>query len=426
MSAPTAPRGGLLLGIAMGLGNALSYLFVVVLTHAFGPDQFGAYTSLSTIGIVLAIPAGAFQVIIGRRWNDPAGRTSGLAAATGTGLVLTLATASAAPLLDDVLHLDALMPTFMMSLMLLPMTVTGAFQGLLLGSERLPRLAALYIVTAGTRLVAAFFCAALHASVAQVFGATAVASLLAACFGWWCCRDLLPRAAPHSRSLLLEMARSNSTLAAFTAMTNVDVVLVRHFLDGHTSGGYGLASTFARAMCWGTQFVALLIVPRMATSATRDQDVSPDGPRASSNPPPSGSDTLWRAAGLVVGIGALATGAVALMSNWLVTFIGGQGFSGYGGLVVACLGLGTLWALAQLWLFSEMAGDNAVLGTVTWAMVAVEAVVGWVWLHDSTGQVIALAATCAAVVVMVGAWRTRAHPVSQIEDESVLLVTDRT
>lgn len=383
LEAARTARGGVFLGLAMGIGNVLSYCFVLILTHAFDPASFGAYSALNTVGIVLVIPAGAFQVVIAGRWNDAAERTSGLLAAAGTGLVLTALTAGLSPGLSDVLHLGGPTPALGMALMLLPMTLTGAFQGILLGSDRLDRLAWLYIITAGTRLLAAVTCAGLHATVTQVFLATAAASVAAAAFGWWASRSELAATSRHSGSLLAEMARSNLTLAAFTALTNVDVVLVRHFLDAHTSGGYGLASTFGRAMCWGTQFIALLVVPRLA----------------------HGHGVLWRAAGLITGVGAAATLVAALCSRQIVGIVGGPGFASYGTLMVACIGLGTLWALAQLLLFSEMAGNSAALGALTWTMVIVELVLGWTCVHGSTFAIIALAAACSGTVVLAGAWR---------------------
>lgn len=396
---------GALLGVAMGVGNALSYVFVLVLTRALGTAGFGAYSALITLGIVLVIPAGAFQVIIARRWADEEARTSGLVAAAGTGIALTGLTCLLAAPIGDIFHLDGVAATVAMSLMLLPMTLTGAFQGMLLGAERLGRLSTLYVLTAATRLLGAFVCLAIDANVTQVFVAMAIAAWLTAAYGWWACRDLAATTRRHSPSLLAEMARSNSTLAAFTALTNVDVLLVRHFLDEHTSGGYGLASTFGRAMCWGTQFIALLVVPRLSRQ---------------------GSSMIWRAAALVVGIGAIAAAVVAIDADALVRLIGGTAFDGFGTLVLACIALGTLWALAQLWLFSQMADDDTTLGKVAWLAVAVELVVGWLWWHDSAEQIIGLAAGCAALVVLVGVVRTRRHAVTQLESEEDLLVTDRT
>lgn len=408
-------RGGVLLAVAMGLGNLLSYVFVLILTRALGPAGFGAYSALITLGIVLVIPAGALQVVIARRWAHPSLRSSGLALAARVGVALSVVTMLASPGVDALFHLGGLAPTIAMAFMLLPMTLTGSCQGVLLGSGAIARLAALYVVTAATRVAGAIGCATAGANVTEVFVVMALAAWCAAAFGWWASRDALIGVGAGSDGLAREMWRSNSTLAAFTALTNVDVVLVRHFLAPETSGAYGLASTFARAMCWGTQFLALLIVPRLAASSASE----PSGAR--------GARALWRAAGFVVALGA--TGCVVgslLDADAVVASVGGHAFDGNGSLVIACLALGTVWALAQLWLFSQMAGDDTRLGVLTWVMVAVELVVGWLWCHDSVWQVVTLAAACAGVVVVVGAWRSRSGRVTHVEDAEDLLVLDHT
>jgi len=416
-------RGGVVLAVAMGLGNLLSYVFVLILTRALGPAGFGAYSALITLGIVLVIPAGALQVVIARRWAHPSLRSSGLGLAVRVGVALSVATMLASPGVDALFHLGGFAPTIAMAFMLLPMTLTGAYQGVLLGSGAIARLAALYVVTAATRVAGALGCAVAGANVTEVFVVMALTAWCAAAFGVWASRDALVGVGAGSDGLAREMWRSNSTLAAFTALTNVDVVLVRHFLAPETSGAYGLASTFARAMCWGTQFLALLIVPRLAASS------------ASASPADSGANTrvtngtraLWRAAGFVVALGV--TGCVVgslLDADAVVASVGGHAFDGNGSLVIACLALGTVWALAQLWLFSQMAGDDTRLGMLTWVMVAMELVAGWLWWHDSVWQIVTLAAACAGVVVVAGAWRSRSRRVTHVEDAEDLLVLDHT
>lgn len=416
-------RGSVVLAVAMGLGNLLSYVFVLILTRALGPAAFGAYSALITLGIVLVIPAGALQVVIARRWAHPSLRSSGLGLAVRVGVALSVATMLASPGVDALFHLGGFAPTIAMAFMLLPMTLTGAYQGVLLGNGAIARLAALYVVTAATRVAGALGCAAAGANVTEVFVVMALAAWCAAAFGLWASRDALVGVGAGSDGLAREMWRSNSTLAAFTALTNVDVVLVRHFLAPETSGAYGLASTFARAMCWGTQFLALLIVPRLAASSA---SASPADAGASTRAT-NGTRALWRAAGFVIALGV--TGCVVgslLDADAVIASVGGHAFDGNGSLVIACLALGTVWALAQLWLFSQMAGDDTRLGMLTWVMVAVELVAGWLWWHDSVWQVVTLAAACAGVVVVAGAWRSRSRRVTHVEDAEDLLVLDHT
>lgn len=416
-------RGGVVLAVAMGLGNLLSYVFVLILTRALGPAGFGAYSALITLGIVLVIPAGALQVVIARRWAHPSLRSSGLGLAVRVGVALSVATMLASPGVDALFHLGGFEPTIAMAFMLLPMTLTGAYQGVLLGSGAIARLAALYVVTAATRVAGALGCAAAGANVTEVFVVMALTAWCAAAFGLWASRDALVGVGAGSDGLAREMWRSNSTLAAFTALTNVDVVLVRHFLAPETSGAYGLASTFARAMCWGTQFLALLIVPRLAALSASAAHADSGANTGATN----GTRALWRAAGFVVALGV--TGCVVgslLDADAVIASVGGHAFDGNGSLVIACLALGTVWALAQLWLFSQMAGDDTRLGMLTWVMVAVELVAGWLWWHDSVWQIVTLAAACAGVVVVAGAWRSRSTRVTHVEDAEDLLVLDHT
>lgn len=390
--APQARRGAsAALGIAMGLSNALSYFFVVILTRVLGPDAFGAYSAINTLGIVLVIPAGVFQVLVAGRWGQADRRTTGLVESFTVGAGLTVLTLAAAPLVTHLVHISSPWPVVAMSAMLIPMTMTGALGGVLLGSHRMGSLAALYIVTALTRLAAASVCAWLHASLTTVFVATAAASLLTLAAGLWLARvplgEVRRSATPRVRGMYGHVASACGTLAAFTALTNVDVIVARHFLTGPDSGGYGLASTFGRAMCWGTQFVALMVVPRIAASGAR---------------------LLWRAAAAIVTLGAGAGAVFACAPGVFVSLVGGAAYESYGPLALACLGLGTLWALVQLWLFSNMATSVRWLGAVTWAATAVELLVGWLWLHDSPAQVVTVAAVSAGVVVVAafaGTWR---------------------
>ena len=406
--AATSRRGEAGLGLAMGFGNALSYAFVLIVTRLLGPDAFGAYSAINTLGIVFVIPAGVLQVVVATRWGKGVNHTTGLRAAHLVGVGLTLLTALVAWPLQGLFHVASPLPILAMALMLWPMTVTGALGGVMLGSGRLGALSIQYLTTALTRVTAAWVCAVCGASLTQVFLATAAASAVTLAVGWWLIRDVV-RAHPSAsgagvgRDVLL----GSSSLAAFTALTNVDVVLARHFLSPEASGGYALASTFGRAMCWGTQFVALLIVPRIAQRA--GTTLSADGGAQA----PSRADIRVKACAFIIGIGALAAGVLAVNPEFFVQLAGGHAYRGYGMVVLGCVGLGTMWALVQLFLFSQMAQTSSWLGWLTWAVAVGEALVGWFVVHDSPAAIVGLA-TSGALIVVVSAvldmtWR-RTHP----------------
>lgn len=371
------------LGVAMGVANAVGYLVVLLLSRSLGASDFGGYSALSAYGVLLSIPAGAFQVIIARRiaMNRAGEVTSGLRATLLLSALATTITVVLAPVLAAAFHLSSLWAVVLLAAMLPGMLITGCLQGILLGSHRLPALASLYVVTAVTRLIAAFVAAAVHADVTGVMAAMLTANVLTVLVGGWLCRRELRALPTTGHALVREMLRSNSSLAAFIALTNVDVLLARHFLSPHESGGYALASTFARAIFWGTQFIALIVVPRMhRVDATR---------------------ALLRATSLVVLIGLTGFAIVAINPRFWVTAAGGPEYAEYGPLALACVLLGIAWALAQLWLFSEMSRGGAVLGALTWVVTAAQIAVIALWMHGSGAQ-IALVCGIGAAVIAVG------------------------
>lgn len=397
---------GALLGVCMGMANALGYLVVMLLSRPLGPGEFGGYTALSTYGVLLAIPAGVFQVVVARRLSgdDPEQPTSAIRPAVLTGIGCFVVTAALSPALTHWFHLPTNWAAVLLGGMLVPMMATGCFQGILLGRGRLRALSALYLVNALSRVVAAAACAVVGAGVAGVFAAMLVAGMATALVGAWLCRTDL-RALPRTARLAGELLRSNSTLAAYVALTNVDMLLARHFLSPHDSGGYALASTFARAMCWGTQFVALIIVPRMqGTRPTR---------------------TLLRASGVVAGIGVVGLAVVAISPDTWITLAGGADYQEFGDLALLCVVLGVAWALAQVWLFSEMGSNTGRLGTLTWAVVAAEIVAISARWHESAAQIVWVCMAGALVIAAAGLVRVvMRHQATALPDESVIVVAD--
>lgn len=401
---------GALLGIAMGLSNALGYLLVLLLSRTLGPADFGGYTALSTFGVLLAIPAGAFQVVIARRvaGEDQAELTTGLRLGTVVAIVLFAGTVLASGGLADLFNLATPWSAILMAAMLLPMTVTGCFQGILLGTHRLRALSLLYITTALMRLAAAVVATVAGFSVVQVFAVMLLAVLATAALGGYLCRAEIRSMGTGGTNLASELLRSNSSLAALISLTSIDVLLARHYLSPHDSGGYALASTFGRAICWGTQFIALILVPRM-----RGKDAS---------------RTLLRASALVLGIGLLGLVVVSLDPGFWVRIAGGGQYADYGHVAQACVVLGIAWALAQVWLFSEMGAGEHLLGILTWAAVVVEILAVALLWHGSAVQIVMVCTVCAMAVAVAGLVRAvgqHRRRVPALDRESALVAADR-
>lgn len=378
-----------LLGVAMGAANVMSYLFVALLSSTLGPADFGGFSALNTVGILCAMPAGAMQLVVARRQGEAARRdgraTSGAALSAVVGLVLATAVVLLAPALRDAFHLESAASAVWLGLTLVPMTITGAQQGVLLGQGRLGRLSVLYLVTAGTRVVAGAVAVLADLAVHEVFAATCTAAVLTWAAGTLLLRGLATPSGAGPREVLAELVRSNAALAALMALTSLDLLLARHLLTREESGAYALAALFGRVVFWGTQFVALSVVPVAAGSGAGRQR------------------TVRGAGAVVVVLGLLVALVCAVVPGLLVRVTGGAQYADAEPLLVWFAVVGTMWALVQLWLFAEIGAGRSALGWLTLAVVVVEVAAIWFVWHDSPGQVLLVAGLGAGVVAVVGA-----------------------
>lgn len=389
------PTTGLVLGLAMGLANVMGYVFVALVSATLGPADFGGFSALNTYGVLLAMPAGAFQVVVARRQTRVSRaddrQVTGLRASAVVGLVLAGVTIASAPLLAELLRLHSAWSVVWMALMLPPMTVTGALQGVLLGRECYGRLSVVYLTTAGTRLLAALAAVGWGFAVAEVFAATFVAAAVTLLVSLALARrKLVPgRDAPRALEILDDLVRSNVALAGLMALSSLDVVLARTVLPDHDSGAYALAALFGKVVFWGTQFVALAIVPRLAAAGAYGQVRT----------------TLHRSALGVVVLGAVVALGCALVPGLLVSLSGGSAYTDAEPLLVWAALTGTLWAVVQVWLFAGMSRGDHLMTVLVWVAAGAQSAIVLLWANGSPYEVIATIGGTAGVVALIGLLR---------------------
>ena len=381
-------RAGVLLGAASVLSTALGYGLTVLLTRSYGPAEYGALGALLGVGLIGGIPAGALQYVLARRTASaglPAGANerAGLRLAVTVGTVLGGLVIVLSPVADAFFHLGSLWPALWLGVMLLPYSVQGAMLGGLLGHERYAAFAAGQVLTAVARFAAGVVTALLTLSVAGAMAALAVGTFAAAAGLWWLSGPASWSVPGRSRDLLADLARACSAIAGVIVLSNVDLLLARHFLSPAESGAYALAALFGKACLWGAQFVPALVFPRLAR----------DG---------SGRGLLLRSAAAAGGVGLAGILAAAVAAGPVVRAIAGDdpGYAEAVALAVPFAVLGTLWALVQLALLAAVAGGDPGPGRLLWVVVAVEALIITVGPHDSPAAILAVGLVCTSVLAV--------------------------
>jgi O-antigen/teichoic acid export membrane protein len=370
----------------MGAASALGYVFIVILSRALGPSDFGGFSSLNSVGIVLAIPAGAFQVMFASRVARRGPEAFDMRLPLIVGIIACLVTVAASPFLAHVSRVDSVLAPIVLGLGLVPLILNGALMGGLLGMRRIWLLSLTYIATGLSRVLAAAASSALDLGLTASLTLVVLSTCSMTVLLWWLCRGAarLPWSTSRgARALVVKsLYRSNSAIGVLMALTTVDVVLARYVLTPVESGEYALVSTLGRAPVWVTQFLALALIPALARSGSRH--------------------SILRAGGMVLGVCVLGTGVAATAPDLWISLLGGAAYRQASGLLVPYLVLGTLVALAQVLVVAEMAQDRHLLVKVAWAAVAFEVALCLVFLHDSAFQVLGAAIAATSLVVLVG------------------------
>jgi O-antigen/teichoic acid export membrane protein len=280
--------------------------------------------------------------------------------------------------------------------------VIGGYEGVLQGTSRYARMAVVTASFGVAKLTGGVAGLLLGGSPTTALAGMALGASAGAAAGWLGAgRPGVARGigAPGRSAL-----RASGALLGFVLLLNLDVLLARHFLPGAQAGEYAVAAVFAKIAFWLPQGVGVVLLPRLADAGSRAR-------------------TVGRA---IVVVAVLGTGivlpAVALGGRAL-SLVGGSAYgSGLGHAVWLFAVLGTLLAVAQLLLYSGIAGADRLSAVAPWAAAAAECAA--VALLAATGSLTMLslavsAAFSAAALVTAGLVRLpaarRAPPLAQVD-----------
>ncbi|MFL6139079.1 MAG: polysaccharide biosynthesis protein, partial [Frankiaceae bacterium] len=178
-----------------------------------------------------------------------------------------------------------------------------------------------------------------------------------------------------------ELGHAAAALLALLALSNVDVLLARHYLTARDAGLYAVGSVLAKGAFWAPQFIIVLLFPALAA-----------GRRA--------PGVLRRGLSLVVGLGAVVTLGAAVLGRPVVRTLFGARYTGIAGIAWLFAALGATLAIAQLLLYSSLAVESRLAGLLVWLALAAEVVAIATIRHGSAAAIVSVALASAAAVVL--------------------------
>ena len=405
---PTSSRargGAAAVAVALAAANLLGYSFNLLASRRLGPEGYGAVAALLGLVLIGNVVALALQAVVARRATavrsagSPADASSSghpgpevmvsawaarLAWRAGAGLLIL--GLLVAPLVTMWLHLASPLSAVWLALTLLPLTLIGAQLGVLQGCERFHRLAALYAVAAAGKVGGGVIGVVVLDTVSGAMAGTAIGSGVAAAVGGWLTRAPASDApGPHPQSsagAAREVVHAAYALGALFALSNVDIVLARHFLSAHDAGLYAVGAVVAKGAFWLPSFVPVIALPGLS---------DPERRRA----------TAARALAVVAGSAAVLTLGAAAFGPLVVRIVGGSAYSELGDRVWLFAAAGSLLAVAQVLLYSRLAAEDRRAIAPMWALVALEAMIIGLWRHGSPTEIVSVV-VCAALALALG------------------------
>ncbi len=380
-------RGAVLVAIGLGIGQVLAYLLSLAAARSLGPDNYGIFGSMLALLMVGSVLALGIQAAGARRIVLAAGPTRSRA---GLGVVRSAAWASVgvavgtvviSPFITWLLHLDGPVAVVLVALNLAPITWSGSLLGVTQGRERNARLAAVYAFVGVGRALGGIIVVVATKSIVLTLLAMAIGTFIAVAVSWLMTSPLVERPAEKLIGFRIDIVHATHALFALFVLTNLDVLLARHFLPSAQAGMYAAGAVVTKVAFWLPQFVAAVAYPRLADHRR--------------------SETLSKAAAAVAVIGLLSVIVVALVPGLVVALIGGAAYAELTSEVWIFAAIGAAYALAQFLLYSQIAASKRAAIVVLWIAAAV-LVILVAMFHASVLQIAVVVLLVASALALVG------------------------
>lgn len=283
---PGAVRGGALLVGATLISIAGTYLFYLVSGRLLGPDDYGELATVIALVTLASLPFAAVQMALSRDVSGllATGETAAadrlaqavIRAGVAATAVLVVAFLAIMTPLADALQLGSVAQLGVVAVALAPAVLYPLLLGDLQGHQRFHRLALGTAFPNAFRFVVFLIFVGLGWRLWGALAAIAVGSVSGLVLVGWMRRDLLARALARSsfpvRPFLRALVPVMVAILATTALTNVDLLMVKARLSSEDAGIYGAAAAFAKVGFFLPAALAGIVFPRVAARRARGED----------------------------------------------------------------------------------------------------------------------------------------------------------
>lgn len=271
-----------LLLFLLTMGNSVcGFALHAVASRVLGPEDYGAFVSLLALLMILAVPSQAVQMIVAkqitlelirnqlRRAVDLTWQAVRWSAAAG--MLLWLAVTLALPVLKSFLHLPSASPLLAVGAAIVLTLITPVLRGFLQGTQRFQALGWNFFLEGVGRLAWGALFLLVGWGVLGAVLASAAGALTAALIAVWLLGAAargLDRNGPEQPAARTSLGLQDYgwlvlvTMAAFFALSNLDVLIVKHLFPQADAGYYSAGSLIGKAFLFLPYTFAQVLFPK--------------------------------------------------------------------------------------------------------------------------------------------------------------------
>lgn len=262
--------------------NIINYIYNLLVGRFLGPSDYGVFVSLLSFTMIFAGISGTVQIVITRYAAilkyENSQRTlyryfiRAIQIFSVVGLFVFILFFISTPYIKKFLNIDVSAPVYVVGMLLGVSFIAPIARGMLQGIQDYKALSINVILDSFLRLVFGLSLIFLGLKVSGAIGSQVISAIVAFSVSIYFILRLksldegtyrIPRVSIYRYTFL-----TLYTMSCFLLLTNLDVVLVKHFFDPHTAGIYSSAVTIGRIILYFPGAMAIVLFPKTSELQT--------------------------------------------------------------------------------------------------------------------------------------------------------------
>jgi O-antigen/teichoic acid export membrane protein len=395
-------KHGIFMFLATSVTNFSNYLFQVFMGRILGPASYGVLISLLSVLLIISVPTAALQTVIAKyvsnfKVRSENAKMSYLLVRSTRKLSLCAVLgftvfAFASGRVASFLQIPSVTPVIILGTAIPLALIIPIAYGSLQGLQRFGHLGANMIATALGRLIFGVILVYLGLGVNGAVAASTLSLMLSLLLAFMPLRFLYSQTSGNAELNSSEIYRYLWPvligLSSVAIITNMDVIMVKHFFGAVEAGYYSGAALAGKVVLFLPAAVAMVMFPKTSELHARKQD---------------SLAILWKSLSLVGAMCGLVTLVYFLFPSFIISLLLGTRYSqsapliGLLGLAMTFFALLNVLVLYQLSISSSRFVFPLVTGTLLQGILLS-------LFHQTLVQIIFVMAGTSSILVLITGW----------------------